>query len=135
MKTRIVTYISGVTIRGMQHKRRLGLKTVEGKKPTKKECYSKLTKLFFKLDDKEYIFAHVFLVLGWNLMKWTESCVDAKVNHIIFENNCLIFEFAKSKSHQSGEDHVGSWYVYSNLLEPHICLCCHLPGFYSHTLI
>jgi len=121
MKTRVATYISGVTRRGMQQKQSLGLKIVEGKKPMKKECYSKLAELFFKSDDRECIFAHLFLILDWNLMKRAENCVDAKVNHITFENDCLIFEFAKSKSHQSGEDHVGPWHVYSNPLEPHIC--------------
>ena len=40
-------------------------------------------------------------------MKRAENCVDAKINHIRFENDCLVFEFAKSKSLPDGGDHVG----------------------------
>lgn len=35
-------------------------------------------------------------------MKRAENCVDAKINHIRFENDCLVFEFAKSKSLPDG---------------------------------
>ena len=54
-------------------------------------------------------------------MKRAENCVDANINHIYFENDSLIFEFAKSKSHQEGEEHVGPWHVYANPMEPSIC--------------
>ena len=54
-------------------------------------------------------------------MKRAENCVDAKINHIRFENDCLVFEFAKSKSLPDGEDHVGPWHVYANPHEPHMC--------------
>ena len=54
-------------------------------------------------------------------MKRAENCVDAKINHIRFENDCLVFEFAKSKSLPDGGDHVGPWHVYANPHEPHMC--------------
>ena len=54
-------------------------------------------------------------------MKRAENCVNAKINHIKFEDDSLVFSFAKSKGHQNGEEHVGPWHVYSNPLEPHIC--------------
>lgn len=54
-------------------------------------------------------------------MKRAENCVNAKINHIKFDDDCLVFSFAKSKGHQNGEEHVGPWHVYSNPLEPHIC--------------
>lgn len=56
-----------------------------------------------------------------NLMKRAENCVDAKINHVTFENDCLVFEFAKSKGKQNGEEHVGPWHVYANPSQPHIC--------------
>ena len=57
-----------------------------------------------------------------NLMKRAENCVDCKINHITIRNDALVFEFAKSKGHQNGEEHVGPWHVYPNPEEPHLCL-------------
>ena len=55
-------------------------------------------------------------------MKRAENCVDCKINHIHIRNDSLVFEFAKSKGHQNGEEHVGPWHVYANPEEPHLCL-------------
>ena len=54
-------------------------------------------------------------------MKRAENCVDCKINHITFKNDSLVFQFAKSKGHQNGEEHVGPWHVYANPSEPHLC--------------
>ena len=59
---------------------------------------------------------HLFLILDWNLMKRSENCVNMKVAHIRFHEYALVFEFAKSKGMQGGEDHVGPWHVYANPL-------------------
>ena len=55
-------------------------------------------------------------------MKRAENCVDAKISHIRFEHDCLVFEFAKSKGMPDGEDHVAPWHVYANPHEPQSCL-------------
>ena len=55
-------------------------------------------------------------------MKRAENCVDCKITHIKVKSDALSFEFAKSKGHQNGEEHVGPWHVYANPLEPHLCL-------------
>jgi hypothetical protein len=54
-------------------------------------------------------------------MKRAENCVDCKITHITFEGDCLVFEFAKSKSQQDGEEHIGPWHIYANPKEPFIC--------------
>ena len=54
-------------------------------------------------------------------MKRAENCVNVKINHIHFEDDSLVFQFAKSKGHQGGEEHVGPWHLYANPLEPEIC--------------
>lgn len=54
-------------------------------------------------------------------MKRAENCVDCKITHITFEGDCLVFEFAKSKSLQDGEEHIGPWHVYANPKDPFIC--------------
>ena len=105
----------------MSHKQKLGLKITEGKREMSKSAYSALAKILFESEAKEDVFAHLFLILDWNLMKRAENCVDAKINHIYFQDDCLVFQFAKSKGHQQGEEHVGPWHVFSNPDEPHIC--------------
>jgi hypothetical protein len=54
-------------------------------------------------------------------MKRAENCMNAKINNIYFQNDSLIFHFAKSKGHQTGEERVGPWHVYANPFKPHLC--------------
>ena len=70
--------------------------------------YSFKAKKMFQSEKKSYIFAHIFLVLDWNLMKRNENCVNLKIQRIWFDNDALVIEFAKSKGYQGGEEHVGS---------------------------
>ena len=52
----------------------------------------------------------------------TENCVDCKINHITIRDDALVFQFAKSKGHQNGEDHVGPRHLYANLEHSHLCV-------------
>lgn len=54
-------------------------------------------------------------------MKRAENVVSAKLRHITFRDDSLVFEFAKSKGHQTGEEVLGPWHCYANPVEPHIC--------------
>ena len=121
MRDNLKMLIAGKRRAGLKEKEGLGLSIVEGKRPLSQEAYELLAKTLFFSEKKEHIFAHVFLVLDWTLMKRAENCVNCKINHISFCNDCLVFEFAKSKSHQTGEKHVGPWHVYAN---PHKPWCC-----------
>ncbi|KAL7527694.1 hypothetical protein ACHAXR_003680, partial [Thalassiosira sp. AJA248-18] len=102
------TYLKGMDRSILSSKQKLGLKISEGKKALSFDAYSMLAKKLFESEFKEDIFAHLFLVLEWCLMKRAENCVHAKINHISSEDDCLVFEFAKSKGHQRGEEqHLG----------------------------
>lgn len=101
-------------------KQHLGLKIVEGKLAMPFEVYVRAAKKLFLSGEKEDVFAHLFLVLDWNLMKRAENCVNAKINHISFRDDSLVFEFAKSKGNQTG-DEFGPWHVYANPNKPEIC--------------
>jgi hypothetical protein len=118
LKNGVSLYCKGSKRLGAELKQKLALKIVEGKKPMSKAVYSFLAKKMFESEKKEYIFAHLFLVLDWNLMKRSENCVNLKIQHIWFDNDALVIEFAKSKGHQGGEEHVGPWHIYANPLEP-----------------
>ena len=54
-------------------------------------------------------------------MKRAENCVYAKINHIHFHGDCLLFESAKSKGHQKVEEHLGPWHVYANPSKMWLC--------------
>ena len=47
-------------------------------------------------------------------MKRAENCIWAQINHTNFQDDALVFQFAKSKGHRMGEEHMGPWHVYSN---------------------
>ena len=114
-------FIAGKRRTGLKEKQHLGLKITEGKRAMSFEAYELIAKYLFHSGKKEHIFAHLFMVLDWNLMKRAENCVACKINHITFRNDSLVFEFAKSKGHQKGEKHVGPWHVYANPFKPWIC--------------
>jgi hemerythrin-like domain-containing protein len=40
-------------------------------------------------------------------MKHAENFVQLKIQHIRMEDDEMLFEFAKSKGHQGGEEYVG----------------------------
>ena len=63
-------------------------------------AYERLAKTIFESVEKRDIFAHLLLFLDWRLVKRAENCVNAKINHIHFHSDCLIFDFAKSKGHK-----------------------------------
>lgn len=114
-------YIKGSERINLAAKQTLGLKIVEGKCHMTAIVYEKLAQILFESDEPEHIFAHCFFVLDWNLMKRAENCVIANICHISFHNDSLVFEIAKSKGNQGGEEHLGPWHVYANPLKPHLC--------------
>ena len=101
-------------------KQHLGLKLTEGKVPMPLKVYNNIAKKLFFSGDKEDVFCHLFFVLDWCLMKRAENCVGAKINHISFRDDALVFEFAKTKGNQTG-DEFGPWHVYANPKAPWIC--------------
>jgi hypothetical protein len=84
------------------------------------KVYNNIAKKLFFSGDKEDVFCHLFFVLDWCLMKRAENCVGAKINHISFRDDALVFEFAKTKGNQTG-DEFGPWHVYANPKAPWIC--------------
>ena len=50
-----------------------------------------------------------------------ENCANAKIIHIHFHGDCLVFEFAKPKGYQKGENNLGPWHVYANPLKMWLC--------------
>ena len=95
-------YIKGSRRINLAAKQTLGLKIVEGKDAMSVEAYELIAKHLFHSGKTEHIFAHTFHVLDWNLMKRAENVADAHISHVYWENDHLVFHFAKSKTRQDG---------------------------------
>jgi len=80
-----------------------------GKKKMDFKVYEKICELFLKEEGEEYLFADCFLTLEWNLMSRSENIVHAHLFHITWEDDCLAFRFAKSKTDQTGRNSDQVW--------------------------
>ena len=63
-------------------------------------------------------------------MARSENCAGAKIEHISFHQDALLFDFAKTKTDRERTkffDH--PWHVYSNYLEPVVCPVLALPRY------
>ena len=90
----------------------LGIRTSEGEKPISLKTYEILANTLFEVGEKRDIFAHLFIFLYWCLTKRSENCVNARINHIHFNGDCLVFELENSNGHKKGEMHLGPWHVF-----------------------
>jgi len=94
---------------------------IVGKKKMDFRVYEKICELFMKEEGEEYLFARCFLTLEWNLMARSESIVHAHFFHITWEDDCLAFRFAKSKTDQTGRNSDQVWHVYATPEKPATC--------------
>ena len=69
----------------------------------------------------DYIFAHAFLTMEWNLMARSDNCLHMHMSHVQWYGNSLLFFFGKSKGNQAGEHSSEPWHVYANPQNPMIC--------------
>jgi hypothetical protein len=92
-----------------------------GKKKMDFKVYEKICELFMPEEGEEYLFARCFLTLEWNLMARSESIVHAHFFHIMWEDDCLAFRFAKSKTDQTGRNSDQVWHVYAT--PNNACVC------------
>jgi hypothetical protein len=115
-----------IFMKGM--KRHVAVKKMEdgdsgiiGKKKMDFKVYEKICELFLPEEGEEFLFAHCFLMLEWNLMARSKSIVHAHFFHIMWEDGCLAFRFAKSKMDQMGRNRDQVWHVYATPNKPCVC--------------
>ena len=85
------------------------------------DVYSKMCRILYESEDDEYLFAHAFLTMEWNLMARSDNCVSMNINNIHFQDDALILYFGKSKRNPYGDNSEKPWHVYSNPFTPHLC--------------
>ena len=119
---KLSSYKKGSRRMGASEKKDFGLKLSEGKRPLSYQAYKRLATLLFRSEKAEHIAAHAFLVLEWNLIARAENCVGAKIDHIHFHRDALLFNFAKTKTDQEGTKNIDHpWHVYANPIDPAVC--------------
>ena len=76
-------YIAGCKRKIQTEKQELAQKITEGKDPMSVETFEYIKKEMFLSDTaEELLFAHLFFLLDWNLMKRAENYAGFKINHI-----------------------------------------------------
>jgi hypothetical protein len=90
----------------------------EGKDPLSFSLYCKLAEYFLKPKD---LFAHLYLILSWNLMCRTNNTSRINLSHIKWTNNSLQFYFGMMKNDQEGDTLKDARHVYANFTNPVIC--------------
>ena len=93
----------------------------EGKKPMNFEVYQQMCILLIRGEGDDYLFAHTFLTLEWNLLARSDNCFQMNINHVEWRDDCMVIFFAKSKGNQTGEHTENPWHVYSNPENPELC--------------
>ena len=63
----------------------------EEKKGMSYKVYKRICKILFKSNDDNYLFAHAFLTMEWNLLVCSDNCFTMRDNHIEFKNDSLLF--------------------------------------------
>ena len=104
-----------------EEKMSLGRSLEEGKKGMSFEVYKLMCSKFIEMDTEDAVFAHLFLILQWNLMARSSNMTKLQIGHIEWRNDCLVFFFGKTKNDQIGGKSDSPWHVYSNPFEPCIC--------------
>ena len=121
MMKKMSQFMSGIQRTIVNDKITRGESLNEGKRPMSFSVYENMCKILYKGDDDEFLFAHAFLTMEWNLMARADNCVNMHVNHIQWQDDCLLFFFGKSKKNQTGDASDRPWHVYSNPNAPHLC--------------
>ena len=122
-KEKVCNLLKGFRRTIQQQKVDLGETLTEGKDPLSFSGYNLLCKTFLENNgtNDEFIFAHAFLTLEWNLMCRADNLVSLNVNHIGWEDDSFLCNLAKSKHDQEGEGAKTPWHIYANPANPFIC--------------
>ena len=76
------TFSRGIKRKVTQEKLESGLSLEEGKKEMNFDVYKLMCRKMLEMNSKEGPFAHLFLILEWNLMACASNCMDFRLRHI-----------------------------------------------------
>ena len=107
-------FMSGMKRHVAAKKRESGVSLDEGKRAMSFEVYRKMCEELYSGEGDDYLFAHAFLTMEWNLMARSDNCVNMYLQHIQWKSDCLVYYFGTSKGNQTGERAHDPWHIYSN---------------------
>ena len=122
-KEKLCNLLKGFRRTVQQQKVELGLSLDEGKDPLSFAGYNLLCRNLLKHNgsNDEFVFAHCFLTLEWNLMCRADNLVNLNLAHIRWSDNSLLACIAKAKHDQEGEGAKTPWHIYANPCNPFVC--------------
>ena len=104
-------FMSGMKRHVAAKKRESGVSLDEGKRAMSFEIYRKMCEELYSGEGDDYLFAHAFLTMEWNLMARSDDCVNMYLQHIQWKSDCLVYYFGTSKGNQTGERAHDPWHV------------------------
>jgi hypothetical protein len=115
---RVKEYMKGVA-RDESNQRQSGeLRSRVGKDELEVAMYRWLAEQFLHEGDS---FAHLYLVLTWNLLNRAVNTKELLYTHMHWKEDALVVMLPKSKTNQVGKQRPTPKHVYANPIEPVIC--------------
>ena len=98
------------------------MKRDEGKENIPFDVYRKLAQKLLESKDNRSIWAHLYLVISWNLMCRSVNTGLIHLDKMLWENDALTVSFVKVKTDQEGLNTTKEpIHLYANPLMPEIC--------------
>jgi len=96
------------------------MKVFEGKRPLTFRGYALLAKYALKSQQTDSVFAHLYVVLCWNLFSRSNSIANIMYNHIEWKEDALMITVPKHKGDQEGAKAFPK-HCYADPMTPEIC--------------
>jgi hypothetical protein len=121
-RDRMTTLLKGLKRTIVEQKVAAGEVLEEGKDAMSFACLKLLCKKFIEGNQDEYHFAHLFLLLEWNLIARSDNVSNLHVNDFEFEGDSLLVYLKKTKTDQEGNNSKTPYHCYFNTVDPHLNL-------------
>ena len=118
----IGVYKKGASRDAAKQRKDYGLRSSEGKDPMPFSAYELLCQILNKSSNPQYISAHLFLTLDWNMLSRVDFIVSSNVEFIGMSSDALRFDVGLTKTDQEGKNNIDHpFHVYSCPENPVIC--------------
>lgn len=94
---------------------------VVGKDALPFEVLCKMSRALLACAANDAVFAHLFLLLQWNLICRSNNVEKIDLEHLQWREDCLLVYFRKQKNDQDGSRSMDPRSVYANPTKPEVC--------------
>jgi hypothetical protein len=91
----------------------------------------KATGVINQVDATQYVFGHLFWLMGWNTMTRSQNTQSISLTHIDWADDCLLVNICQAKNDQEGVNAERPKHIYANPITPEICPVLSLGIFFS----